>query len=746
MATRIKLLPEELVNKIAAGEVVERPASVVKELVENAIDAGSHDITIDIRGGGRSLIQVTDDGLGMSRDDALLAIERHATSKIASTEDLFSIRTLGFRGEALAAIAGVSRFELVTRQAEAEQGSRVFAQGGMVRQVEGVVAPVGTTITVKDLFFNTPARLKFLKSAAVETGHIIDIVMRLAMSHNDVRFTLLRGPETLVQTTRESTGMARLLELLGSELSGQLHPFRGERAGMRVEGFLSGPEVCRAGWSGLYAFVNRRFLRDRLVSKAVGEAYKGSIPKGRYPVAVVFLTVDPQEVDVNVHPGKIEVRFARPRNVSDLIVESMHATLVRSPWRRAAGGLGVSFQKNPTLFGDGLPRFTSETPRQLQEAEFLLEDLRSERQGVRQGQLLAQDAPEMDSPWERSGNGGSVDPASSLPTGVRGTTADGSEPPFDPEEEAARIESLTQMEPPPEVLARRNRELARRTGTSLSPSSFWQSESPPVEARPASGMARAQAIPPLSPPPAQAPRDAQSSAASDIPGTDQVLSSVADASPPVVQPAPRRLESAAILPGFEVRNFSRMRLIGQYANCFILCQDGDELVIIDQHAAHERVTFEQLRAAYEGLGARNQLLLTPRVVELPRREAEVLTDHLETLDALGMEVEPFGGRTFAVKSMPVALSGEDPGGLLQELAADLTGDISSQPLNDRIYLMLATMACHGSIRANRKMAFAEMDALLKLLDGTDFAYACPHGRPLVARSSRKEVERLFKRT
>lgn len=189
-----------------------------------------------------------------------------------------------------------------------------------------------------------------------------------------------------------------------------------------------------------------------------------------------------------------------------------------------------------------------------------------------------------------------------------------------------------------------------------------------------------------------------------------------------------------------------MRVIGQYANCFILCQDGDELVIIDQHAAHERVTFEVLRSAYEGIGARSQLLLSPHMVDLPRRDAELLTDHLETLEALGMEVEHFGGRTFAVKSLPLALAEEDPGALLVDLASDLTADVSRQPLNDRIYLMLATMACHGSIRANRKMNGPEMDALLKQLDGTDFAYACPHGRPLVARSTRREVERLFKRT
>lgn len=745
MATRIKILPEELINKIAAGEVVERPASVVKELVENAIDAGAHQVTVDIRGGGRSLIQVTDDGCGMSRDDALLALERHATSKIASTEDLFSIRTLGFRGEALAAIAGVSRFELVTRPPEAPVGSRVFAQGGTVRQVESVEAPAGTTFSIRDLFFNTPARMKFLKSAAVETGHIIDIVMRLALSHEDVGLTLLRGPETLVQASRSSAGMERVVEVLGSELSQHLFPFRAERAGMRVEGYLSGPEISRAGWNGLYAFVNQRFLRDRLISKAVGEAYKGSIPKGRYPVAVVYLTVPPEEVDVNVHPGKIEVRFARPRMVSELVQQAIQGTLLRTPWKRAAAGLGVPFQKNPLLFDEG-PRFPSHpTQSRLPGLEAMDEDF---------------PLPELITPRPPGQGAEAFRPSLE-------------EPPFDPEEEAARIESLTALAPPPEAYPRPRptrverpepaRDLAREPVRAPLP----QLPPEPVPGPPPLVQPETAALPlseagevehwedfrPDATPAAsaQSPLAPSSLRASSAPASSPPshLTSEPSASPGPNPPLTPRLSTAqnsAILPGFEVRNFSRMRIIGQYANCFILCQDADELVIIDQHAAHERVTFELLRTAYEGIGARSQLLLTPRMVELPRRDAELLTEHLETLEKLGMEVEPFGGKTFVVKSMPLALSDEDPGSLLVELASDLTGDVSRQPLHDRIYLMLATMACHGSIRANRKMAGPEMEALLKLLDGTDFAYACPHGRPLVARSSRREVERLFKRT
>ncbi|MFM7202771.1 MAG: DNA mismatch repair endonuclease MutL [Myxococcota bacterium] len=736
MATRIKILPEELINKIAAGEVVERPASVVKELVENAIDAGATEVQVEIRGGGRSLIQVVDNGCGMSRDDALLALERHATSKIASTEDLFSIHTLGFRGEALAAIAGVSKFELITRQTTQELGHRVFAQGGVVRQVDAVGAPPGTTMMVKELFFNTPARLKFLKSAAVETSHIIDIMTRLALSHEEVGFTLLRGPECLVKASAGSKGLTRLTELLGAELTRHLYAFRGERPGLQVEGFLSGPEIAQSSWSGLYAFVNRRFLRDRLVSRAVMEAFKGSLPKGRYPAAVVFLTVPPEEVDVNVHPGKIEVRFARPRLVGDLIMEAMQATLLRAPWKRPAAGLGVPVLKSASLFGDGLPRLTRDTPAQEGAAAELLEAHLDRLHGDRQEHLP------MRSPDDLSG-----------------------EPPFDPSEEEARIESLLSVPPPPEILARQQR-LASKVGVVPSePLAHkpWVREpsSPVLPEVSSSEPATAETAPDL-PAPSVSPEEPESDwvpLAAQFglvaPSPGRTAAEAARKAAPVpaaesnVPPPPRAMvymNRPEILPGFEQRNFSRMRIIGQYANCFILCQDGDELVIIDQHAAHERVTFQQLRAAYDGLGAQSQLLLAPKVVDLPRREAEILGEHLETLERLGMEVRPLGGRTFAIQSLPVSIAEEDPASVLLDLAHDLGGDIARKPLQDRIYLMLATMACHGSIRANRRMTQPEMEALLKLLDGTDFSYACPHGRPLIARSTRREVERLFKRT
>lgn len=666
MAIRIKVLPDDLVNKIAAGEVVERPASVVKELVENALDAGATEVIVDVRSGGRSHIHVIDNGCGMTRDEALLSIERHATSKIVGEEDLHAVQTLGFRGEALAAIAGVSRLEMVTRTRESDAAVRVRVEGGLVRAVDTVDAPPGTSIRVQHLFYNTPARRKFMKGAAVETGHVVDLFTRLAMAHEGVALRLMRGTETLLHVPADARGLDRVRATLGDEVADRLHPFSGTRGVVRVSGFLSAPDLTRSGWSGLYGFVNRRFLRDRVIQRAVARAYQGTVPRGRHPVVVLFLEVPPDEVDVNVHPGKVEVRFANERRVSELIVEAIRSTLRDAPWRRSDSRSGPdwSVSGRPVMDPGGGP------PRRHPGPEGLLQEASS------------------------------------------GSPGHAEIPPPD-EEERARLDSLVSLQPP--TILRKPMHHPR-AAEAFGPDVGRSGRRTPERPRESGGG------PPVAPTPSPEPPETPKS-------TD--TATAGHGAPP--------------LPGMAEHNFSRMHVIGQYANCFILCQDGDDLVIIDQHAAHERVTFEKLRAAREGGTPRSQLLLTPAMVELPAREAVLLADLTDDLARLGLEVEPFGGRTFAVKALPVALQDEDPGQLLQDLALEMSGEIARKPLEDRYEALLATMACHGSIRANRRMTRPEMEALLQQLDGTDYNYACPHGRPLVVRSSRRDIEKLFKR-
>ena len=331
MGQRITILPETLTNKIAAGEVVERPAAVIKELIENALDAGATDISVEITAGGRRLIRVSDNGHGMSREDALLSLERHATSKIKSDSDLDAIHTLGFRGEALPSIASVSRFRLATREPDNPEGTEIVIEGGRVRDVKACGMAPGTSITVEQLFFNIPARLKFLKSAETEAGHAADAVTRMAVSRPDVAFSCISDGRELLRVQRGDL-RRRLAQALGKEATADLHAVDSEAHGITISGFISGPAVVRSTTNAMFTYINGRFVRDRVVQHAVMQAYRGVIDRGRYPVAALFIRLPPTEVDVNVHPTKHEVRFRHQTVVHDALQAALEELLARSPW------------------------------------------------------------------------------------------------------------------------------------------------------------------------------------------------------------------------------------------------------------------------------------------------------------------------------------------------------------------------------------------------------------------------------
>ncbi len=325
--SRIKILPEILSNKIAAGEVVERPASVVKELVENSLDARSRRIIVEVEKGGRSLIRVSDNGIGMGHDDALLALERYATSKIYTDQDLFSISTLGFRGEALPSIAAVSRFEMVTRHQDADSGTEILVDGGKIKKVSETGAPTGTMITVRQLFFNTPARRKFLKSVATEMSHIADNVARIALARFDVQFRLVHNNKTVKDWPAAASPFQRITDVVGNDLQNELHPMEFSRPGVSISGWISSPRVTRSTSRGMYVYVNQRFIRDRIIQHALFQGYSQRLVKGQFPVAVVFIDVAPETVDVNVHPTKNEVRFSRQHDVHSAVKQAVSKTL-----------------------------------------------------------------------------------------------------------------------------------------------------------------------------------------------------------------------------------------------------------------------------------------------------------------------------------------------------------------------------------------------------------------------------------
>jgi DNA mismatch repair protein MutL len=611
---RIQILPEELCNKIAAGEVVERPSSVVKELLENALDAGATEIVIELGGGGKTLIRITDNGCGMNHQDALLCFERHATSKIRKDDDLFALTTLGFRGEALASIASVSRLSLKTCNNLNGLGQHIQIEGGKIKKVEQQGLPVGTIVEVRNLFFNLPARKKFLRKDQTELGHAADVVSKLALARPDVSFRLLHQERLMLDLRHEKALPERLAALLGRSLLHDMLPVdeaMGET--LRISGLISRPDLNRSATSHIYTFINGRYIRDRVVQHAIMEGYRHLLMKGRYPVVALFLTLDPALVDVNVHPTKHEVRFRDQGVVHDFIAATLQQALKPSDW------IPQSQQNHPPAVGSMVP---STPDRQVQYSP-LPDNSESAELSVRE-----------QSHSFTFNNGPILPPAPAM-----------------------------------------NASVAER----------WQ------------------------------------------PGS-------AD-----------QMHQAELCTGKGDSFFSDLHILGQYHQTYILCQDQDDLVLIDQHAAHERIGFERLKKAYEEGGVQRQQLLFPEVFELDYKSAAALEEHLAELERLGFEVEPFGGKSFAVKSLPALLASAPVVKLVTDVALELERIGREGRLAESLDDVLIMMACHRVIRANQALSHREIKALLVDLDTIDFKGHCPHGRPVHTRMSLYEIERLFRR-
>jgi DNA mismatch repair protein MutL len=604
----VRQLAEGIVNRIAAGEVVERPASVVKELIENALDAGASRIEVVTDGGGRRLIRVTDDGGGMSAADLTLAVERHATSKLPD-DDLLDIRTLGFRGEALPSIGAVARLAITTRHGAEAHAWSIVVDGGEKSQVKPAALGAGTRVEVRDLFYATPARLKFLKSDRSESEAIRDVVRRLAMSRPDVAFTLAgeeRAPVTWAAALPGAPGrLARLADVLSGEFRANAVEVRSERNGVTVEGFAALPTLTRANTLGQYLFVNGRPVRDKLLIGVVRGAYADYLPRDRHPIVALFVQLDPREVDVNVHPAKAEVRFREPHLVRSLLMHALQEGLRREGQRAASSGGSATI------------------------AAF-----RPAAAARRGGWDWRR------SPWR--------------PTDPRGVPALG------------------------------------RGGAAL-------------------GFAEA----------AQAAFD--------------VGAPAADARVEMVEPAPDLLD----------RPLGAAR--AQVHETYIVAQTRDGLVIVDQHAAHERIVYERLKAALEKSGVARQILLIPEIVELDESDVERLIARAEELARYGLGIEPFGPGAVAVRETPSLLGEIDAKALVQNLAEHMAEWEEALPLERRLMHVAATMACHGSVRAGRRLRPEEMNALLREMEATPNSGQCNHGRPTYVELKLSDIERLFGR-
>lgn len=578
----IHVLDQELINQIAAGEVIERPASVVKELVENAIDADAASISVEIEGSGIDLIRVADDGRGMTGDELELAVLRHATSKISHTHDLFSIRTLGFRGEALPSIASVSRSMIATRPRDSQAGwyLSMEAGGAVEKGMKGM--PPGTVVEVKDLFFNTPARRKFLKATQTEQRHIIDIISRYALAYPQIRFNLSINGRTLLSLKPGSTLEERIAGIWGKEVNGKLRPLSDERPAITISGILASPEISRPSRSGIYTYVNQRSVMDQSLRSAVLEGYRGLLMKQRYPLAVVFIDMEPSEVDVNVHPAKAEVRFRNPSAMFGMVVNAI---------RRA--------------FGQG-SSYPAEAPA---------------------AKTIEYRAEEAERPYR----------------------------------------------------------------------SLHQEAGEPVR--------RPLPVP--------------------TPQTN-----------PAVQQDMFERKVAGI-------TYADKSIIGLFQSTYILLEDGLSLIILDQHAAHERVTYERLRNGSSGSGSPVQDLLTPLVIELSPVEFSAFEEVAEDIRKIGIGAEAFGNEAIAVRSVPSILNQADIRGIVHDLlSAVLAGDLRRKEYRNDV---LARIACHSSVRAGKKLQTAEIDALLRDLDEVGSPLTCPHGRPLFKQIGRDEIERWIGR-
>ncbi|HYQ39119.1 MAG TPA: DNA mismatch repair endonuclease MutL [Pseudomonas sp.] len=627
---RIQLLTPRLANQIAAGEVVERPASVAKELLENSLDAGATRIDVEVEQGGIKLLRVRDDGAGIEADDLALALARHATSKIRELEDLERVLSLGFRGEALASISSVARLTLTSRRRGAAQAWQVEAEGhDMETRVQPAAHPDGTTVEVRDLFFNTPARRKFLRAEKTEFDHLQEVIRRLALTHFEVGFHLRHNGKSVLalHPAGDETGRARrVASVCGPAFLEQALPIDVERNGLRLWGWVGLPTFSRSQADLQYFYVNGRMVRDKLVAHAVRQAYRDVLYNGRHPAFVLFLEIDPAVVDVNVHPTKHEVRFRDSRTVHDFLYGTLH---------RALADVRPEDQLAPAAVAPAAPQAT----------------------GLAAGEFAGQNEMAL----------------------------------------AAHVPSAAPAEAP-----------------------RWQPPSGVQSRQGGSGGYR-----PASAPSGQPQAELQGA-------YREFFAPLGDAA---VQPLPPEQGDVPPL-GYA---------LAQLKGIYILAENAHGLVLVDMHAAHERITYERLKSAMASEGLRGQPLLVPESIALSQREADCAEEHADWFARLGFELQRLGPETLAIRQIPALLKQAEASQLVRDVLSDLLEYGSSDRIQAHLNELLATMACHGAVRANRRLSLPEMNALLRDMEQTERSGQCNHGRPTWTQLGMDELDKLFLR-
>jgi DNA mismatch repair protein MutL len=682
---RIRVLSDQVANQIAAGEVVDRPASVAKELLENALDAGATRIRMEVEAGGRKLIRIADNGHGMNRDDALLAFERHATSKLRTADDLLSISTLGFRGEALPSIASVARVTLETATGDEPTGTRLEIAGGKILHVNDAALPRGTTISVADLFFNTPARRKFLRAESTELAHVTALVTHYALAHPDKHFELVSATHTLLSAPPVTRPAERIYQIFGKDTLAQLLPVAAETplshgglpepppwkrdptdpvrdpGTIRLSGFYSKPELQKLNRNSIYIFINQRLIRDRLLMHAISEAYRNIIPPTSSPVVLLFLEMPPEEVDVNVHPAKTEVRFRQHSLIHDFVRDSLRTSLMKA---RPSAGFLAALEASPAASQSLMPPGISPLPG----------------------------------------------PSESLPV----------PPESEPAETVAADAEQFQLTPRPIELV---------AGTLP-----FDGRGLPIQAYAARALGDA----------AEALKGP-----SEEPGQEGCSPSYSNEEAYQRTTAEQTAQVEAERAAANLNHLGSLRPLGQLRESFILAVGDGGLWIIDQHVAHERVLFERILRDRQVEQVQRQRLLMPLLVELKPAQMVIFAEIAQELERNGFEVEPFGPQTLAVKAAPVGLEGIALERMLAEVIEQSSeGQLQTTP-NEELKVLrtriAASIACHSAIKINTPLDPIRMEWLLLELAKTEHPTSCPHGRPIALLYSWKEIQRAFHR-
>ena len=689
----IILLSQDTIDKIAAGEVVERPASVVKELVENAVDAGANAVTVEIRDGGTSLVRITDNGCGIPKEQVRIAYMQHATSKIRKVEDLLTSDTLGFRGEALSSIAAVSQVEMITKTAGSLTGVRYVIEGGVEKSLEEIGAPEGTTFLVHNLFYNTPARKKFLKSASSEAGYVSDLLERMALSHPNISFKFISNRDTKLHTSGNCNLKDIIYSIYGRDIAANLVTAEADYGNIRIRGFIGKPVISRGNRNYENYFVNGRYVKSTIIARAIEDAYKAFMMSHRYPFTVLQIEVNTEEVDVNVHPQKLEVRFANQQEIYEKVLQTVKEALLGKeliPEFTIDGPKKAVEEKRP----DGRPSGSMNTGRTGSYPE-PFEKIRS--------QLIA----EANSPYEikypqRDRRSGLMKPVTGSIVSA-GDNASQSKPP------------MSEKIPVPEK-ALMSEKAPVSENTSM-PEKVSVSEKAPVSEKlsmPENNV-QAQAL------------------ARDIARRKKEEADRRDVQMELFSDKLLTEESRA-----------RHKLIGQVFDTYWIVEFEEKMYIIDQHAAHEKVMYERFMKQYREKRQTSQMITPPVIVTLSLQEETLLKRHLPEFRAVGFEIEPFGGREYAISAVPDNLYGLASRELFLEILDGLS-DVSGQALNQIVLEKIASMSCKAAVKGNSHLSTAEADALISELLTLENPYNCPHGRPTIITMTKYEMEKKFKR-